>query len=156
MQLSERQKKYLRRLGHALNPVVALGNNGLTDDLIGHRHTVGLTLQIHGYAEHNPTILRQLRDVDDLGIGQPAFDFGDSPFDEALILTRRMVFGVLGQIAVATRFGDGADDGWTVLGLQTLQFSAQTLGATHSDGGTLHERSSLCRSCSRFTSTASK
>jgi RNA-binding protein len=34
MQLSERQKKYLRRLGHALNPVVALGNNGLTDAVV--------------------------------------------------------------------------------------------------------------------------
>jgi RNA-binding protein len=34
MQLSERQKKYLRRLGHALNPVVALGNNGLTDSVV--------------------------------------------------------------------------------------------------------------------------
>jgi RNA-binding protein len=34
MQLSERQKKYLRRLGHALNPVVALGNNGLTDPVV--------------------------------------------------------------------------------------------------------------------------
>ncbi|MEI6459477.1 MAG: ribosome assembly RNA-binding protein YhbY [Pseudomonadota bacterium] len=34
MQLSERQKKYLRRLGHALHPVVALGNNGLTDAVV--------------------------------------------------------------------------------------------------------------------------
>lgn len=31
MQLNERQKKYLRRLGHALHPVVNLGNAGLTD-----------------------------------------------------------------------------------------------------------------------------
>jgi RNA-binding protein len=31
MQLNERQKKYLRRLGHALHPVVNLGNSGLTD-----------------------------------------------------------------------------------------------------------------------------
>jgi RNA-binding protein len=34
MQFSERQKKYLRRLGHALNPVVALGNHGLTDAVV--------------------------------------------------------------------------------------------------------------------------
>lgn len=34
MPLSERQKKYLRRLGHALNPVVALGNHGLTDSVV--------------------------------------------------------------------------------------------------------------------------
>ena len=34
MQLTERQKKTLRRLGHALNPVVALGNHGLTDAVV--------------------------------------------------------------------------------------------------------------------------
>jgi RNA-binding protein len=31
MELNERQKKYLRRLGHALHPLVMLGNSGLTD-----------------------------------------------------------------------------------------------------------------------------
>ncbi len=31
MQLNERQKKYLRRLGHALHPIVTLGQSGLTD-----------------------------------------------------------------------------------------------------------------------------
>ena len=34
MQLTERQKKTLRRLGHALNPVVALGNHGLTEAVV--------------------------------------------------------------------------------------------------------------------------
>ena len=31
MQLNERQKKHLRRLGHALHPLVQMGNAGLTD-----------------------------------------------------------------------------------------------------------------------------
>jgi RNA-binding protein len=31
MELNERQKKHLRRLGHALHPLVMLGNSGLTD-----------------------------------------------------------------------------------------------------------------------------
>ena len=31
MELNERQKKYLRRLGHALHPLVTVGNSGLTD-----------------------------------------------------------------------------------------------------------------------------
>jgi RNA-binding protein len=31
MNLTERQKKHLRRLGHALHPIVTLGNAGLTD-----------------------------------------------------------------------------------------------------------------------------
>ncbi len=34
MPLSEKQKKYLRRLAHPLNPVVMLGNAGLTDNIV--------------------------------------------------------------------------------------------------------------------------
>jgi RNA-binding protein len=35
MQLSEKQKKHLRRLAHPLRPVVMLGNAGLTDAVVG-------------------------------------------------------------------------------------------------------------------------
>lgn len=31
MELNERQKKHLRRLGHALHPLVQMGNAGLTE-----------------------------------------------------------------------------------------------------------------------------
>ena len=34
MALTERQKKHLRRLGHALHPVVLVGQRGLTDGVI--------------------------------------------------------------------------------------------------------------------------
>jgi len=34
MELSERQRKYLRGLGHALNPVLLIGNSGLTPGVI--------------------------------------------------------------------------------------------------------------------------
>jgi RNA-binding protein len=34
MPLSEKQKKYLRRLAHPLNPIVMLGNAGLTDAVV--------------------------------------------------------------------------------------------------------------------------
>ena len=34
MDLNERQKKHLRRLGHALSPIVLLGNAGLTDGVL--------------------------------------------------------------------------------------------------------------------------
>ena len=34
MHLSEKQKKHLRRLAHALNPIVMLGNAGLTDNIV--------------------------------------------------------------------------------------------------------------------------
>ncbi len=34
MQLSEKQKKHLRRLAHPLHPLVMLGNAGLTDAVV--------------------------------------------------------------------------------------------------------------------------
>ncbi len=34
MELSERQKKHLRRLAHPLAPIVMLGNAGLTDGVV--------------------------------------------------------------------------------------------------------------------------
>jgi RNA-binding protein len=34
MALSEKQKKHLRRLAHPLNPIVMLGNAGLTDGVV--------------------------------------------------------------------------------------------------------------------------
>ena len=34
MQLSEKQKKHLRRLAHPLNPLVMIGNAGLTDGVV--------------------------------------------------------------------------------------------------------------------------
>jgi RNA-binding protein len=35
MQLSEKQKKHLRRLAHPLHPIVMLGNAGLTEGVVG-------------------------------------------------------------------------------------------------------------------------
>jgi RNA-binding protein len=35
MQLTEKQKKHLRRLAHPLHPIVKLGNAGLTDGVVG-------------------------------------------------------------------------------------------------------------------------
>jgi RNA-binding protein len=34
MELSEKQKKHLRRLAHPLSPIVMLGNAGLTDGVV--------------------------------------------------------------------------------------------------------------------------
>jgi RNA-binding protein len=34
MALTEKQRKYLRRLGHSMSPVVLLGNAGLTDGVV--------------------------------------------------------------------------------------------------------------------------
>jgi RNA-binding protein len=35
MALSEKQKKHLRRLAHPLSPIVMLGNDGLTEGVVG-------------------------------------------------------------------------------------------------------------------------
>jgi RNA-binding protein len=35
MRLSQNQKKHLRRLGHGLQPVVLVGQHGLTDAVVG-------------------------------------------------------------------------------------------------------------------------
>jgi RNA-binding protein len=34
MDLNEKQKKHLRKLGHALDPIVMVGNAGLTDGVV--------------------------------------------------------------------------------------------------------------------------
>ena len=53
--------------------------------------------------------------VDDLGGRQLRLDLADAAFDEALLLARRVIFGVLREVAVAARLGDRLDDPRTVL-----------------------------------------
>jgi RNA-binding protein len=52
MPLSEKQKKYLRRLGHELEPIVMLGNAGLTD---------GVVKEMHGALEHHELLKARAR-----------------------------------------------------------------------------------------------
>jgi RNA-binding protein len=44
MSLTEKQRKHLRRLAHPLNPVVMLGNAGLTDGVV---NELDLALKAH-------------------------------------------------------------------------------------------------------------
>ena len=84
-------------------------------------------------------------------------DLLDAALDEALLLARGVIFGVLRQIAVAARLGDRLDDARALLGLQPLELGAQRLGAAQRHGRALHAPSaSLCRSCRRLTSTSSR
>src|SRR5690606_2524617 len=46
-------------------------------------------------------------DIDNLRIGQLAFDFLDAAFAKALLFARGVILGVLFQIAVLARFGNG-------------------------------------------------
>ena len=53
----------------------------------------------------------------------------DPALDERLALPRRVVFGVLGQVAMAARLGDGADDRRAFLPLQAPQLIFKPLQA---------------------------
>jgi RNA-binding protein len=68
MELSENQKKHLRRLGHALKPVVMLGQHGLTEavtremDLaLAHHELIKVTARV-GEREDRDTALQMLAD----------------------------------------------------------------------------------------------
>ncbi len=87
----------------------------------------------------------KLGDVDDFGIRQAVLDVVDAAFDEALLLARRVVFGVLAQIAVRTRLRDRLDDVRARFALELLQLQPQPLGAAQSHGSALdHVCNSLC------------
>jgi RNA-binding protein len=60
MSLSERQKKHLRRLGHALHPVVLVGHKGLTEGVteelrlaLDHHELVKLRARVGDRAERD-------------------------------------------------------------------------------------------------------
>jgi len=66
MELSENQKKHLRRLGHALKPVVMLGQHGLTDAVLremdlalAHHELIKVSARV-GEREDRDAALQQL------------------------------------------------------------------------------------------------
>ena len=60
---------------------------------------------------------------------QLALDLLDAALDEALLLARCVVLGVLFQVAVRTRLGDRRDDGRAFHRLESLQLGAQAFCA---------------------------
>src|SRR5206468_500339 len=65
--------------------------------------------------------------LDDLGGADLALELGDAALDERLLLARRVVFRVLGEVAVRPRLGDGLDDGVPIFVLQAVELVAQAL-----------------------------
>ena len=65
-------------------------------------------------------IAGQLAGVDDIGSGEFILKVQKAAFNEALLFARGMVFGVLRQVAVAARLGDGADHRRTIDRFQAL------------------------------------
>ena len=51
----------------------------------------------------------------------------DPSFEEALLLTRRVVLGVLAQVPVFARFADRADDPRALHAAQAVQLAAEPL-----------------------------
>ena len=77
--------------------------------------------------------------VDDFGGRQLGLDLADAAFDESLLLARGVVFGVLGEVAVAARLGDRLDDARPILALQPLQFVAQRFSAAQGHRSAFHD-----------------
>ena len=113
-----------QRRGHR-EPAVADVGLVLADDLKGLLLVGLLVRERDGRAELDHRA-RQLGDVDDLGAGDLVLELDDPALDEALPFARRVVFGVLREIAVLARFGDGADDRRPLDGFQPLQLSSRS------------------------------
>src|SRR5580765_1284020 len=65
--------------------------------------------------------------LDDLGGADLALELGDAALDERLLLARRVVLRVLGEVAVRPRLGDGLDDDVPIDVLQAVELVAQAL-----------------------------
>ena len=68
--------------------------------------------ELDGRAEdHAPTSVHHAG-VDDFRRAEPSLDLHDSPFDEALLLLRRVILRVLSKVSVRARFRDCVNDSW--------------------------------------------
>src|SRR5882757_3309968 len=68
-----------------------------------------LILELQRRAKHDAAVGGQLGDIDHFCIAQAILDLVDAPFDETLLLTRRVIFRIFAQITVRARFGNGLD-----------------------------------------------
>ena len=80
----------------------------LADDLIDDAARIILILKLHRRAEHDAARSRG----SDFGsmisaLANLRLELVDAALDESLLLARRVIFGVLRQIAVRARLGDG-------------------------------------------------
>ena len=75
------------------------------------------------------------------GATEAILEVGDTRLVHALLLLGRVIFRVLGEIAVRTRFGDGLNDAWTLLRFEALQLRFQRAEAFHSHRNPFHRHS---------------
>jgi RNA-binding protein len=86
MDLSEKQKKHLRRLAHDLTPVILLGNSGLTD---------GVVKETSAALEHHELIKAKAR--------LPARELRDEIFAQLAGRTDSALVHRIGNVAVLYR-----------------------------------------------------
>src|SRR6267143_593735 len=129
----------------------------LADDLPG-RLLAAVLLDVHRGAEHAAALGIDQPRVDLLRVGELRLDVADARLDEALALARRVVLGVLGQVAVRARIGDRLGHRRPLDAPQPLQLFAQLRRAGSSGSSACQEvtagsaaarRSFACRSCRR-------
>ena len=68
-----------------------------------------------------------------------AFDLEDAPFDEALLVLRSLVLGVLRQIALCARFRDRLDHRVALDALQAREFFLEFFGTANGQGNGGHD-----------------
>src|SRR5580765_2131774 len=111
----------------------------VADDLVGHRDAAVFVFQVDRRGEHDAALGVQRPRVDDLRGRELALDLEDAAFDEALLVLRRLVLGVLRQVALRARLGDGLDDGVTLDVLQPGKLFRELLGAADREGNGGHD-----------------
>src|SRR5215467_6673853 len=82
---------------------------GLADEL-PHLFLLGILIDKRHRRAECDGVARELRDVDDLGTRELVLEFGDARLVVRLRLLRRVVFGILRQVAVRARIGNLLDD----------------------------------------------
>jgi len=110
----------------------------VADDLV-HRRGLALFLQLDGRAEHAAAVGVEQLGIDHLRVAELRLELRDAALDEALLLARRVVFGVLREVAVRARLGNHLAHMRPLDGLQALQLRAQQLGASRGHRGFRHK-----------------
>src|SRR5690606_9416209 len=122
------------RRGHRNPPLLDVSLQ-LADDLVGDgRFVVVQVHQLDGGTEHDARTRRDLGRIDHLRVRQRGFELLDAALDETLLLAGGVVFGVLAQVAMRARLGDGVDHRRALDRLQFFKLRTQALRAAHSQG----------------------
>src|SRR3954471_6716598 len=104
----------------------------LADDLPRGGLAVGLDVE-GGAEDAAPLGIDELR-IDDLRVGELAFDLGDTALDEPGALAGGVVFGILGEVAMRARLADGLRVCGSLDRLQAVEFAAQQISSAPGHG----------------------